>query len=340
MSSRRGRSITSHDIARETGVSQSTVSRALRRDPRISPATIEAVDAAARRLGYVPRSAARSLATGRVGSAAIVVEDLDNPFYPELVKELQLELERLDFRALLIGESGGAAAASRGALLAGGVVDGIIDTTTTTDQAEAPAGQGPIIQLIRESAGGDHVVVAANEEGGRIAARHLVELGHRRIGVIAGPQNTSTGAQRLRGFRSELEGLGAPLEPGLLRIGSYSHGSGVDLARDLLAEAPPPTAIFCGNDVIALGVLDAGRALGVDVPGELSVVGFDDVSIAAWPSFRLTTVRQPMGEMARTAARSFVDLLGDRAAEVPRRAVFPVELKERATTGRQSPRSA
>jgi LacI family transcriptional regulator len=158
-----------------------------------------------------------------------------------------------------------------------------------------------------------------------------VRLGHRSIGHIAGPPNTSTARDREAGFREALERLGARLDPVLRRSGDYSHREGYRWCIDLLDRPEPPTAIFCGNDVIALGALDGARRRGVAVPEELSIVGFDDIALAAWESFRLTTVRQPLADMATDAVRALIGRVEGTDASPPRRVVFPTELIQRAT---------
>jgi LacI family transcriptional regulator len=202
----------------------------------------------------------------------------------------------------------------------------------------------PFVQLIRstDDVPAD-VVVSDNVDGARQAARILLDAGHRRIGMISGPENTSTARDRARGFREALAAAGCPLEDRLVRSGSYSHQSGHQRARELLALDPPPTAIFCGNDVIAFGALDAAGRLGVAVPGDLSLVGFDDIPMAEWYAFDLTTVRQPFVDMAHTAARMLVERIdrGRRNAAVsplpPRREIFPVNVVHRATVGAARP---
>ena len=157
-----------------------------------------------------------------------------------------------------------------------------------------------------------------------LSPRHMVELGHRRIAIIAGPENTTTSRDRERGFREQLEAFGFPLDETLRRVGQFSHHSGYQWCLDLLAEEPRPTAVFAANDVIAFGALDAARRVGVRVPAELSIVGFDDIDMAGWEGFSLTTVRQPLAEMGRAGARLLLERIGsDR--EKPRRggASFP-----------------
>jgi LacI family transcriptional regulator len=161
----------------------------------------------------------------------------------------------------------------------------------------------------------------------------LVSLGHTRIGFIAGPANTSTSRDREAGFTAALERHGVTLDRSLRRAGEFTHQSGFQWASELLSLDDPPTAIFCANDVVAFGALDATRRLHVDVPSELSIVGFDDIPMAAWETFSLTTVRQPLTEMARDAARALIARIDGNADPEPSRIIFPTHLVQRATTG-------
>jgi LacI family transcriptional regulator len=328
--------VTSRDIARAAGVSQPTVSRALRDDPRVAPATAALVRETALRLGYVPDAAARTLITRRTGTVAVVVADIGNPFYTELVGVLHGSLGRAGYRTILINERTDLRGdAGVQPLLRSGLVDGAIVATATLDEPTRALVEGertPIVLVNRELDDVERdAVVSDNRLGGARAAELLAELGHRRIAEIAGPANTSTARDRAAGFRERLERLGVPLDPRLRREGDFSHRDGYRWTLELLEQDPPPSAIFCANDVIALGALDAARARAVDVPAQLSIVGFDDISLAGWESFRLTTIRQPLSEMAEEAVRLLVDRLA-RADGPARRIVFPTELIQRGTT--------
>jgi LacI family transcriptional regulator len=332
------RDVTSRDIAREAGVSQPTVSRALRGDPRVAPATVAQVEAAARRLGYVANAAGRSLRTRRTGTVAIVIADITNPFYPELVEALHHELARSGRRSVLLNERTDIVGAEDiGELLRSGLADGAIVATATDDdrtRALLRDQRAPIVQVVREVDGAPRdAVVCDNEGGGALAAELLAGLGHRRIGVIGGPANTSTALAREAGFGAALARRGLRLDPELVRRGEFAHRTGHAACLELLALSDPPTALFCGNDVIAFGALDAARRARIPVPERLSVVGFDDVSLAGWEAFRLTTVRQPLAEMAREAARTLVWRLEDAGEAPPQRTVFPVDLVARDTAG-------
>jgi LacI family transcriptional regulator len=330
--------VTSRDVAREVGMSQSTVSRALRGDPRVTAVTQNLVAQAARRLNYIPNAAARSLITARTQTVGVVVSTIANPFYPALVETLHDELGLSGYRMALLHER---SSARRGGdiipQLNGRAVDGLIFTSATLDSdvAEWFTDRGVPVVLLNRDIDGAAVdrVVSDNRIGGRLAAELLIRLGHRRIGMISGPSDTSTSRDRAGGFIDALGRAGLTLDPALCRRGEFSHVSGRQWCSDLLSLTEPPTAIFCSNDVIALGALDAARQLGVVVPDALSIVGFGNIEMSAWAVFDLSTISQPLSEMAKAAAQMLVSRIeaGGDPPE-PRSRIFPASLIVRGTT--------
>ena len=194
------------------------------------------------------------------------------------------------------------------------------------------AGAIPVVLVNRyiDSADVD-TVVSDNQRGGRIVAEEFVGLGHRRIALIAGPENATTSRDRERGFREGLQACGVQFDEALRRVGQFSHHSGYQWCLDLLAAEPRPTAIFAANDLIAFGALDAARRVGVRVPDELSIVGFDDIDMAGWEGFNLTTIRQPLAEMGRATVSLLLERIAGEEDLAPRRRLFPVGLVRRDT---------
>jgi LacI family transcriptional regulator len=327
--------VTSKDIARKLKISQSTVSRALRGDPRVAADTMARVLEAARQMNYTPNLAARSLITRKTATVGVVVSDITNPFYPELLDILHNELALAGYRTILFNERTDAIVEQHvGDLVNGAAVDGLIYVSATlgTPLPGHRARDIPAVLVNRyiDSAPVD-TVVSDNHRGGRLVAEAMVELGHRRIAIITGPENTTTSRDRERGFREELEAFGVQFDETLRRVGQFSHHSGYQWCLDLLAAEARPTAVFAANDVIAFGALDAARRVGVKVPSELSIVGFDDIDMAGWEGFNLTTVRQPLEEMGRAAAKLLIDRIVSEGEAPPRRRVFPVGLVRRET---------
>jgi len=330
---------TSHDVARRAGVAQSTVSRALSGDPNVAEETRAKVVAAAEELDYAPDLIARSLITRQSKRVGVVVSNITNPFYPHLVDVLERDFSALGYRMLLFNEQEADEQQNLLELYQGRAVDGFVFASAVIGFPAAERlneMEVPVVFLNRhiEDARFDRVV-CDNRAGGRRAAEHLVELGHTRIAQIAGPPQTSTARERDDGFRSALVELGHPLAEELSLAGPYEHETGLRGCRQLLAADDPPTAVFCGNDVIALGAWDAAISGGLRIPEELSVIGFDDIEMTAWDSIGLTTVRQPLAEMARVSAELLVGRLSDGAGRDARERVFETELVVRRTTGRR-----
>jgi LacI family transcriptional regulator len=323
---------TSHDVALEAGVSQPTVSRALRGDPRVTEATRTRVLLAAERLGYVTSDRGRSLATRRTSRIGVVVEDLDNPFYLELLDELHERLERADVRMIVFTPNRNDP--ERVARLADGSIDGAILTTTHLDSplpAQLRSRRFPFVLLNRIV---DDEACAScsvdNRQGAVRLTEELLRAGHRAIGAIFGPETTSTGRDRERGIRAVLAGAGVPLPEERTTRGRFTYESGHRGATELLSARDRPTAVLCANDVVAIGALNAAHALGLSVPGDVSITGFDDIAMAAWDIFQLTTVSQNLRRMAEIAVDLVLGLVDDPYAEPPR-VVLPADLVHRRT---------
>ncbi|HTW12948.1 MAG TPA: LacI family DNA-binding transcriptional regulator [Solirubrobacteraceae bacterium] len=333
---------TSHDVAKLAGVSQPTVSRALRGDSRLSEETRQRVRDAAAALHYVPSQRGRSLATRTTGQIGIVVSDLGNSFYLEVLDHLHEELREDNLRmVVLTPESHDRISLER---LVDGSVDGVILTTTLLDSS-LPYELGlrglPFVLLNREvdDCPGD-ICVVDNELGGRLVAEEMLALGHTEIAAIFGPDTTSTGRDREAGFRSVLAEAGMALGDERWRRCRFDFGAGHQAALELLAAAAkPPTAIFCANDIIALGAFNALHGAGLRLPADLTLIGFDDVLLASWEVFQLTTVRQDIPRMVKVATELLLARLGTEAdaPTEPRRVVLPPALVRRKTHGPPPP---
>jgi DNA-binding LacI/PurR family transcriptional regulator len=326
--------VTSFDVARLAGVSQPTVSRALRNLPGTSPATRDKVLRAAAALSYVPSDSARSLSTRSTRRVAVVSEELTNPFYAELVEPIRHCLLTHDLRTVVITDTEHRAVGPE--VLADGSYDGVILTTTLRRSAlprDLTERGVPHVLTNRvldhpESSG----CAADNAAGMRAIGNLLADLGHERIASLQGPVHASTGRERAEALRGSLRARGLRLRREMVRRVPFTHDAGREAAHDLLGGDPAPTAVVCGNDVIALGVLSAARERGLRVPQDLTVVGFDDIPMAGWPLVDLTTVRCDLVALARAA----VDLLLATIAEPQRPPVvrrIPVSLRLRGTHG-------
>jgi LacI family transcriptional regulator len=326
---------TSWDIAREAGVSQATVSRVINGDPRVAEATRARVAAVIRRMDYTPNAIARGLVTSRTRLIGVVVSDIVNPFYPELLEAIAQRLDEHDLRMVLYNQGAGSEQTYASMLLEQRV-DGIILTSAMGDSAVVKGladRRFPFVVTNRHTRSVEcDLAVGDNDAGARAVADHLLSVGHERVAVIAGNPKASTSVDRLAGFRAAWIEAGRELPEEDVVHGGFNLQDAYDQAIALLERRDPPTAIFCLNDLMAFGALNAADRLGRAVPGDVSVVGFDDISMAGWERFQLTTVHQPLAEMATAA----VDLLVERVADAdrsPRKLVFPSRLVVRGTTG-------
>lgn len=284
------------DVARVAGVSYQTVSRLLNDSPSIRPETRARVQAAIDELGFRPNQAARALGTGRTRTIGLLTGQTD--YYGPMTAIHAIELAARDagYRITITTSDG-----AEGLLAQR--VEAIIVLAPQQRMPEA-TGSIPVIHLDPTGIAIDQVA------GARLAVRHLVELGHERILHIAGPADWSDALGRVDGYRAELHAAG--LEPLSIATGDWSAASGYRIGRELLA-APAFTAVFAANDQTALGVAHAARVLGIRIPEDLSLVGFDDVPEAAYFTPPLTTVRQDFGEVGRRAvAAALASLDGGR----------------------------
>lgn len=306
--------MTSIDVARLAGVSQSTVSRTFSPNGKVSQGSRQKVLAAAQQLGYKPNAIARSLSTQRTNIIGIVMSYITSPFYPYVLEKFTERLQTLGRQVLLFNAAPNQEVDDILPLVLQYQVDGLIITSATLSSEmvdECVAHGTPVILFNRYVLGANASAVCCdNAEGGRVVANFLLDTAHKRLAYIAGKENTSTNTDREKGFTDRLR------ERGQLEWqreeGNYSYESGYEAAKRLLQRDDRPDAIFCANDIMALGAMDAARfEMGLKVPEELSIIGFDDIPSASWPSYALTTIRQPVNQMIQTT----IDLLMERLEE-------------------------
>jgi LacI family transcriptional regulator len=326
--------ITSFDVARRAGVSQPTVSRALRKLPGASRETRQRVLAAAAELSYVPSDSGRALSTSSTRRIAVVSEELTNPFYPALVDPLGRYLANSELRTVLVTQTEQRPVTVDA--LADGSYDGVILTTTRRrsslprDLTERGMPHVLANRILDEAESPSCSV--DNAAGARIIARLLADLGHRHVASIQGPTDTSTGIERANALRKWLKADGIALPRTMVRRGPFSHDAGFAAASDLLRSDARPTAIVCGNDFIALGALSAVRQAGLRVPDDVTIIGFDDIPMAGWPLVDLTTITCDLDALARTAvAQLLTEIQGPRRSTAVVR--IPVTLALRGTHG-------
>ena len=337
--------ITSQHVARLAQVSQSAVSRTYTPGASVSIGTRARVMDAARQLGYRPNAIARSLITRRSRIIGVVMSQLDNQFYPLVLEKLSQRLRRDGYHVLLFitarDESDGVLAE-----ILQYQVDGIIMASTVLSSAlarDCARAGSPVVlfnRMTKRLANEDHpasAVTSDNEAGGRMAARHLHAGGHQRIAYIAGLEESSTNLDRERGFRDELALLGTRLHS--RAVGHYTFEGAQLAARQLFGiSADRPDAVFVGSDQMAMAVMDVLRTeLGLRIPDDVSVVGFDNVPQAAWGAYQLTSVEQPIAQMIEVAATLLFEQLNESTHKVlPHTVVVPCRLVVRATSRSES----
>jgi DNA-binding LacI/PurR family transcriptional regulator len=295
--------ITSVDVARLARVSQSAVSRTFTPGGIVSAETRARVLAAAEQLGYTPNALARSMITRRTNIVGVVMADMTNPFYPTVLEEFSRQLHATGRQMLLLAATPDQDSDALLPLLLQYQVDAVIIASATISSAMGAvlSSRGTPVVLFNRHVPGAQVsaVLCDNVAGGRQVARLLLDAGHTRLGFIAGKPNTSTTIDRAQGFAEELSAGG--ITAWQQEQGAYTYESGYDAARRLLNTRDRPTAIFCANDIMALGAIDAARTVHhLRVPDDVSLVGFDDIPAAAWPAYQLTTIRQPVERMVAT----------------------------------------
>ncbi|MEE6282698.1 LacI family DNA-binding transcriptional regulator [Georgenia sunbinii] len=330
--------VTIRDVAVAAGVSVATVSKVINARYGVATSTSSRVQAVIDDLGYESSLVARGMRSRRTNVIGVVVAEFE-PFSAEILKGAAIALEDTDYA--LLAYTG--ARQSRGAgwerrylsQLSGTLIDGALMVTPTVVDADPGV---PVVSIDPHAGpAGLPTVEADSLTGSVLAVRHLVALGHTRIGFIAGRPDLQSSALREAGYRQALTEAGLPVDADLVRVGDYRRDSAHDLSAELLSLPQPPTAIFAANDLSALGVIALAHERGLDVPGDLSVVGFDDIPDAASAVPPLTTVRQPIQAMGSAGIRMLLELMADRpVAQTHLR--LPVSLVPRSSTA--PPRAA
>jgi LacI family transcriptional regulator len=322
--------VTIKDVARVAGVSAATVTRALSNPDIVRPGTRERVRAAAADLGYHPNKAARGLITGRTGNLGLLVPDLANPFFPSIVKGVQARAHEADYAVFLADTDEDAAAETGLVRKLAKQVDGLMLCSPRMSEPELRAllGDTPLVLLNRRIARVPSVLPELLD-GMRQAVSHLTALGHRRIAYVAGPRSSWANRERVRSLRTVAAAAGVDL----VEIGNVTpqFEGGVAAADQVLAAAV--TAVIAYNDLVALGLLNRFMSRGVAVPAEISVLGCDDIALAAMVHPALTTVALPKEQIGRAAVDLLLHLLEDPDQHGSARRELPTQLMVRASTG-------
>lgn len=323
------------EVARSAGVSIATVSRVVNRTGTVRPRTEQRVRRAMERLGYRPHALARGLAARRSNTIGLLITDILDPYFAEIVRGAQERAESAGY-VVLLGDATVHTAAED--LLVKRLlerrVDGlIVASSRTTDEyaRQLRSEDIPVVCINGPLGQFPHAVQIDQGEGARLAVRHLAALGHRRIGHLTGPIGVPTRAERLAEFRAALLEAGIAPDPALVVAGITSIEESREATSRLLARVDPPTALFTYNDRWAIGAYQSIRSAGLRVGPDVSVVGFDDIVMAQWIDPPLTTIAQPRQEMGRIATDLLLSVLrGDSAPDL---VVVRPELVVRGSTG-------
>ncbi len=334
---------TIRDVARQAGVSVATVSHVINGTHYVSPELHQRVLDAIEALSYRPNRLARALSRKAVPLLALVVPDISNPFWSCVARAVQDVTDRHDYSVIVCSTDGLLQREIRFLQSLSGWISGLIlhPYHVTHKHVNPYMGEGVAVVILgdflvahEQPSTWDHVR-GDNEGGSQAAVEHLIALGHRRIAFIQGPAGTPSSARRLAGFRRALERAGLPLAEELLIPGDYTREAGRAGIARLLAMADPPSAVFCANDLIALGALEAAQQHGCQVPRDLSIVGFDDIDEAAGTRPPLTTIRQPPQRLGTVAAETLLERLNGR--QEPRHTLLEFSLVVRESTAPPRP---
>lgn len=333
------RMATMADVAARAGVSVATVSRALSGDPkRVSAPVLQRIIDAADELEYIPNNLARNMRSGRARILGLIISDIGNPFFTAAARGVEDVAQRHGYSLVLSNtdENPDRESASLSVMAAERAAGVIIATTNENGVALRrfhDMGMA-IVAIDRHIADfPTDAVVVDNESASHEAVTHLVRLGHRRIALVGGPANADTARQRSRGYERALREARIPVEPDLVCRGDFRESAGLTMTRRLLELPEPPTAIFAVNNLMTIGVLEALREGGIEVPARISVVGFDDIPTAELLDPPLTVVEQPTYHVGARAAELLIRRLRDPDAAV-QEVVLSARLIVRGSTAR------
>jgi LacI family transcriptional regulator, galactose operon repressor len=303
--------VTIRDVAAHAGVSVATVSKVINGRYGVSAATYARVQAVIKEMGYEASLVAQSLRNHKTNVIGILVADLE-PFSTELLKGAAKAIRGTGFE-LVVYSAGGGSTDQVGwerrylSRLSGTLIDGAVLVTPTVIDVRYGA---PVVAVDPHTGRSDLPTVDSdNLRGARLATEHLLALGHRRIAMLTGRPDLQSSQLREEGYRQAMVAAGVPVEDDLIRVGAYDPAVSAEAARQLLTLADRPTAVFAANDLSAIATVEVAGVLGIRVPEELSVVGFDNVPDSALSTPPLTTVNQPIHEMGRRATTLLIKLI-------------------------------
>jgi len=326
-------------IAEQADVSIGTVSHVINGTAAVRPKLRDRVAEAIRSLGYQPSALARGLRRNRTNMLGMVIPDITNPFFPSVVRGVEDVAYKQSYRVILCNADNDPSKEASyvhelrsyhiaGLLIIPAASSDIVGHLRTYTSSAVPV---VCIDRVPEGWRGDAVLVA-NAEGAHEATRHLIQMGHQRLAVITGPLKLTNASERLKGFQRALDEAGLEIEPGFVQEAHFDTVSGYQAAHRLLRMLPRPTAIFACNDLIAFGVLQAARELGLRCPEDISIAGFDGLDFTKFTDPSLTSVYQPGYQVGATAARLLLQRV-DGMRSAYKKMLLPTELNKRNSVG-------
>jgi LacI family transcriptional regulator len=324
------------DVARQAGVSITTVSHVINNSRAVSNGARQRVETAMLELGYKPNTLARSLRRQQTHTIGMIVPDSANPFFAEIARGIEDASFKQNYNVVLCNTEGDLEKQiSYTNVLIQNQVAGIVFVAAgvSTELVEdLQRRQVPLVVVDREVPDvAVDTVLTDHYQGGRLATQHLVDLGHRRIACIPAGSELSPSSDRVTGYQDVLRENGLAVDEALIVRGDFQYKSGFEAAQQLLALAEPPTAVFASNDLMAVGCISAATQQGLRVPEDLSVVGFDDVRLASFTNPPLTTIAQPKREIGTLAVEMLLTRINDLSAPI-RYERLDTELQVRRST--------
>lgn len=332
--------VTIRDVAREAGVSVNTVSRALAGKPDVSPQTRAKVLEVAKRLGYRPNKLARGLRSNKTFTLGVIVTDIANPFFAELVKGVE-ETARKNGYSILLEDTSEDPKKEEKAIqvMIGERVDGLLITPVQSSRKaveEVLESGFPIVLMGRYFSDLEAPYVVTDDvRGAIIAVEHLIDLGHREIAHVAGPLHISSAMDRLCGYLQALEKHGIAVREDYILKGAVTLEDGYRAGKELLRLRPLPSAVFAYSDFVAIGIMQAILEEGLRIPTDVSLVGYDDILFSAYTKVPLTTVRIPKRTLGSEAVKMLLKKLAGKATAASQTKRLGVELVVRDSTGRK-----
>jgi len=326
-----------HDIAKRAGVAPITVSRVINNSGYVSQSTRERVEAAVKELGYVPNTIARGLRSKRTHTLALIVTDITNPYFTSMARGVEDAAGASGYTVIYCNTDESESKEEKYAnMLAQRQVDGVLLVPSCGNAKTIKFLESNDIDVVvldrRISGVRADIVYSDSKNGANRLVKLLIGLGHKRIAIITGHEDVSTSADRVLGYQQALKEAGLS-ETELIYYGAFNEQSGYELTNQAMLQLPKPTAIFGGNNFIAIGIIKALHDLKLDVPGDVSVVGFDDLPESMFMKPFLTVARQRAYEMGQLATELLLKRIAGKISEEHRELILPIEIIVRESSG-------